>query len=500
MQGIRNIIFDAGGVLVDVSGQATIDAFLALGVDVKDFIGSTRQKGLFLQLEKGLISECDFYDAIRALAPDKALRDEQIRDAWNAMLLRFPLQRLKAVDRLAQHYNIAILSNTNAIHWQHCEQQMLIPQGWPLREHVERVYLSHELHMAKPDVEIFQEVLRRSGFRAEETLLVDDSAANCKTARTLGMQTFTPTFGDEWLGELLPSVATIGFFDGVHRGHQYLLDQVKDLAKSRGMQSMVFTFDKHPRQVLNANFVPQLLTSLDEKVALLHETNVDETVVLPFTQQLSQLSARDFMRDVLRNQYGVRVLVMGYDHRFGHDGGAFENYVKWGEELGIEVLQAKELSTLPASSSRVRRMIAESDVASAAEMLGRPYTLTGVVEHGRQVGRTIGFPTANLSCSAEKLLPARGVYAVQAQTCDGVLHNGMLCIGNRPTLDDGERVSVEVHLFDFEGDLYDQTMTLQVLAYLRCEQRYESLDALRTQLLHDKVRAQAVLAQRVVSE
>lgn len=489
MQGIRNIIFDAGGVLIDVHRQDTIEAFQRLGVDVSALIGTTRQKGLFLDLEMGLVSEHEFCDGVRRLAQNPSLSDAEICKAWNAMLQCFFPHRLRAVDQLAKHYNIAILSNTNSIHWRHCEEDLLQPMGWPLNEHVSRVYLSHELHMAKPDEEIFQEVLRRSGFSPEETLLVDDSTANCATARALGLHTFTPTYGDEWIAQLLPSVATIGFFDGVHRGHQCLLRQVQSLAQQRGMRSTIVTFDNHPRQVLHADYVPQLLTTLDEKERLLASAEVDSLEVLHFDQALSQLTGRDFMLHVLRNQLGVRVLVMGYDHRFGHGGGTFDDYVQWGRELGIEVVLASELAETKVSSSIIRTCIASGDVVGASVLLGRPYEVSGVVEAGKQVGRTLGFPTANLCVSQQKILPARGVYAVQVETEDGTLHQGMACIGSRPTLDDGRDVTVEVHIFDYEGDLYGQTLTIRFLAFLREERKFASLDELRLQLQQDASQA-----------
>lgn len=288
-------------------------------------------------------------------------------------------------------------------------------------------------------------------------------------------------------------VASIGFFDGVHRGHLCLIEQLRDEAGRRGMGSLLVTFDRHPRTVLSPSQVPPLLTTLEEKERLLRETGVSEIAILPFTLELSRLSAREFMEQVLRRELGVEVLILGYDHAFGHGGGSLDDYVRWGRETGIEVVRAHELSSLMVSSSKCRRLIEEGDVRGAAEMLGRFYTLSGEVVRGFHVGHELGFPTANLQVDTEKVMPRNGAYAVWATLADGERHGGMLNIGTRPTIGNGETTSVEVNLLDYDGNLYDQRLTVEFVARLRDERRFDSRSELMSQLAHDEAAARELL-------
>ena len=288
-------------------------------------------------------------------------------------------------------------------------------------------------------------------------------------------------------------VASIGFFDGVHRGHLCLIKQLRDEAVRRGMGSLLVTFDRHPRTVLSPSQVPPLLTTLEEKERLLRETGVSEIAILPFTLELSRLSAREFMEQVLRRELGVEVLILGYDHAFGHGGGSLDDYVRWGRETGIEVVRAHELSSLMVSSSKCRRLIEEGDVRGAAEMLGRFYTLSGEVVRGFHVGHELGFPTANLQVDAEKVMPRNGAYAVWATLADGERHGGMLNIGTRPTIGNGETTSVEVNLLDYDGNLYDQRLMVEFVARLRDERRFDSRSELMSQLALDEAAARELL-------
>ena len=288
-------------------------------------------------------------------------------------------------------------------------------------------------------------------------------------------------------------VASIGFFDGVHRGHLCLIKQLRDEAVRRGMGSLLVTFDRHPRTVLSPSQVPPLLTTLEEKERLLRETGVSEIAILPFTLELSRLSAREFMEQVLRRELGVEVLILGYDHAFGHGGGSLDDYVRWGRETGIEVVRAHELSSLMVSSSKCRRLIEEGDVRGAAEMLGRFYTLSGEVVRGFHVGHELGFPTANLQVEAEKVMPRNGAYAVWATLADGERRGGMLNIGTRPTIGNGETTSVEVNLLDYDGNLYDQRLTVEFVARLRDERRFDSRSELMSQLALDEAAARELL-------
>ena len=298
-------------------------------------------------------------------------------------------------------------------------------------------------------------------------------------------------------------VCTIGFFDGVHLGHQSLIRQVRDEARRRGAPSLLITFDRHPRSVFAPASAPQLLTSVEEKMSLLRASGVDDIHVLHFDSAMAALSAREFMQQVLLDQLDVGTLVIGYDHHFGRpQGEGLDDYQAMGRELGIDVVQARELPDEHVSSSAIRRALNAGDVATAARLLGRPYTWTGHVVHGHAVGRQLGFPTANLEASTPgKLLPARGVYAVSVQTrypsgtetpdlTDiGPTRPSLLNIGCRPTLDNGSDTTVEAHLLDFHGDLYGQTLTVTFVARLREERCFDSEDALVAQLHRDREEA-----------
>ena len=287
-------------------------------------------------------------------------------------------------------------------------------------------------------------------------------------------------------------VATIGFFDGVHRGHQCLVSQVCELSHRLECASMLITFDRHPRQVLHADYVPQLLSTSEEKMRLLRSTEIDKLEVLPFTEELSKFTALKFMQEVLCAQLHVQTLVMGYDHRFGCDGGTLQEYVQWGKQTGIDVVLAHELEEEKVSSSVIRRYLQLGDVKQANHLLGYEYSLQGKVISGHKVGRHIGFPTANIAVQKEKLLPACGVYAIRVKL-DESFYDGMLCIGHRPTLSNGDELSVEANLFDFCGDLYGKELVLSLVDRLRDEQPFSSLQALQEQLEQDAVRAREVL-------
>ena len=278
---------------------------------------------------------------------------------------------------------------------------------------------------------------------------------------------------------------TIGFFDGVHQGHRFLLQQLEEMASDEVLSAVAVTFDRHPKEVVSKDFVPSLLTTQAEKLSLLSQLFKGEIVVLPFTQELSSLTAREFMQSVLREKLNAEVLLMGYNHRFGHGGGTMEDYVNWGNETGIEVRMAKALEGEKVSSSRIRKLIAEGDVEKANTLLGYRYFMTGSIVEGKQIGRQIGFPTANLSLPERKLLPACGVYAVEVEITDGTRRSGMLCIGHRPTVEANGELSIEVHIFDFEGNLYGKEIRLEFIGRLREERRFPSLEELQLQLRKD---------------
>jgi len=286
-----------------------------------------------------------------------------------------------------------------------------------------------------------------------------------------------------------PTVATIGFFDGVHLGHRFLIQQVKVAATQTGWQSSIITFPVHPRQVIQSEFQPQLLSSPEEKIELLASTGVDNCILLPFTRELSQLTAYEFMQ-LLYDKYKVRMLVIGYDHRFGHNRAeTFEDYCRYGRELGIHIMQASAYTQEQdkVSSSAIRRALQNGDIRTATKFLGYHYYLEGTVVDGYKVGRKIGFPTANLRVDfPNKLIPSIGVYAVYVYV-NGEKHKGMLNIGYRPTINNGTDLSIEVHILDFQGDIYHQKMRIEFIDFLRPEEKFNSVDELVLQMQKDKV-------------
>lgn len=290
--------------------------------------------------------------------------------------------------------------------------------------------------------------------------------------------------------------ATIGFFDGVHRGHQFMIDSLTTMAHAQGRQSLVITFDRHPRQVVHADYVPQLITTTDEKLQLLHATAADRIEVLHFDAQMAQLSAYEFMRQVLHEKYGVAMLLTGYDNRFGHNRAeGFADYVRYGEEMGMKVLQNTpiDIDGLRVSSSLIRRLIAEGNITEASNCMGHPYSITGSVAHGFQEGRRIGFPTANIvSESAEKLVPGNGVYATRVSVEGGEWMPAMLNIGTNPTFQ-RQQTTIEAHIIGFEGDIYGKNVRVEFAQKLRDEQRFESVEALQKQLEADKKEVLMVL-------
>ncbi len=296
-------------------------------------------------------------------------------------------------------------------------------------------------------------------------------------------------------------VATIGFFDGVHQGHRFLLEKLTTLAKEKSLPSVVLSFWPHPQAVLGKS-CPQLLTDCAEKVALINRCGVDHIVILPFDISLSQLSAYGFMEKVLRDTYHVKYLLMGYDHRFGHRGETtevFEDYRRFGESLGIEVLHAEAMSANCGivGSSTIREALLRHDIETANDALGYPYTISGHVERGFENGHKLGFPTANVvPDSPEKLVPANGVYAVEVMLeskrdgHDQIIYEGpyqgMLNIGCRPTLQNGEQRSIEVNIFDFNGDIYGCSIQISLRHFVREEQAFNSTESLSDQLKTDR--------------
>ena len=293
----------------------------------------------------------------------------------------------------------------------------------------------------------------------------------------------------------MATAVTVGSFDGVHSGHQAVLAELIRQAKARQLESVVITFDRHPLEVVNPEAAPRLLTLAGEKHALLLEAGVDRVELLPFTAELSRLAPEEFTRDVLLARFGMRYLVLGYDHGFGRGRSGDVELLRWlgaNERFSVDEVEAIRDGTEPISSSRVRTALAHGDLASAARWLGRPYSFMGTVQRGAGRGRTIGIPTINLaSPDPRKLLPPDGVYGVRVNW-RGTRYGGMMNQGPRPTFGVADR-ALEVHLVDFDGDLYGETVTVEWIRRLRDVQTFPSRDALVAQLGRDAQAARASL-------
>ncbi len=279
----------------------------------------------------------------------------------------------------------------------------------------------------------------------------------------------------------MPRIATIGFFDGVHRGHRFLFAQLNELAHERGLQPLIFTFDRHPKEVLTG-VCPPMLTTYEERQLLLalHA----QVRVLPFAE-VQHLTAEQFMR-YLQEQEQVEVLLMGYDHCFGSDQlKGFSEYEKVARRVGLHVERAHEclVDSLPVSSTRIRKLLSATCIEQVNRLLGYKYAISGVVKHGNAIGATLGFPTANIRLNSTKQLPASGVYAVLANV-DGVEYKALANIGTNPTVGN-DYLSLEVHLLDFQGDLYDKLLTISFLSFLRAEKKFSSLSELQSQITED---------------
>ena len=294
--------------------------------------------------------------------------------------------------------------------------------------------------------------------------------------------------------------AAIGFFDGVHRGHAYLIEQVKAEAARRGLQPMVITFEEHPRLALSqTHYWPELLTTNAQKLQLLEQTGLSACAMLHFDHAMSMLTSREFMDLVLSKELHVRCLLMGYDHHFGSDLSAgFRDYVRNGHDLGIEVLRERPFDDheLRISSSATRRFLAAGNVEMARACLGRPYVLEGTVVEGHHAGTLMGYPTANLRPDCEEqIVPGRGVYAVRADV-DGFSYMGMLNIGWRPTLNNGDDRTIETHLLDYSGaPLYGKRISLRFIRRVRDEHRFSSIEELQSQLAIDADHVRQMLSE-----
>jgi len=293
------------------------------------------------------------------------------------------------------------------------------------------------------------------------------------------------------------AVITIGSFDGVHQGHQKIIERVNQLADLIDGESVLITFHPHPRQVIypkDDNL--KLLTTIDEKVYLLEQYGVDNVVVVPFTPEFSQQSADEYIQDFLVEKFRPRYIVIGYDHRFGVGRSGDVNYLKaHGKRSGFDVItiEKQEVEDIAVSSSKIRRALDRAEIETANSLLDHPYSLTGTVDHGQKIGGSLGFPTANLEIKQQhKLIPPEGIYAVWVHH-QKQRFGGMLYIGKRPTLREHNNRTIEVNIFDFNKTIYGDRLRLELVQYLRDDQRFKDLDALRAQLERDRQQAQLLL-------
>ena len=288
-------------------------------------------------------------------------------------------------------------------------------------------------------------------------------------------------------------VATIGTFDGVHCGHRIVLEQVLSIASSTGLAPFVYAFAEHPLEIIDPSRVPPKLMTFEAQCRKFEQLGLNIHPIR-FNEELRNMTSSDYMQE-LHDRHLVDTLVIGYDNKFGHDrDSSFEDYQRFAGKIGLNLIKAEELPDV--SSTIIRRLITEGKIEEANKKLGYLYPLHGIVKHGKELGQTIGFPTANLHPDDhKKLIPANGVYAAFAITPDGQRHGAMVNIGHRPTIRDGRTYrSIEANIFDFNDNLYGKSITLEFVCLMRQERPFKSIDELKTQLVADKENAIKILS------
>ena len=291
------------------------------------------------------------------------------------------------------------------------------------------------------------------------------------------------------------TIVTIGTFDGVHLGHKSILDKLTKGTNNGEYEAVVLTFFPHPRMVLQQDVAIKLLNTIDEKATLLENYGIDTLIIHPFDTAFSNLSAEEFVKDILVDQLNIHKIIIGYDHRFGKNRTAdINDLISFGEKYDFEVAQigAEEIDEIAISSTKIRKALLEGDVKLANQYLGYSYFISGKVIEGKKIGRTIGFPTANIEINENyKLLPKNGVYVVSS-TINNVVYFGMMNIGNNPTIGDNEQ-TIEVHFFELNQDIYGENIQISILKHIREEQKFSNIDELKIQLEHDKAFCQNYL-------
>lgn len=288
-----------------------------------------------------------------------------------------------------------------------------------------------------------------------------------------------------------PTVLTIGTFDGIHIGHKKILERLTSAAKKQKLNSLVLTFFPHPRMILQKESDIKLIHTIDERISFLSKLGLDHLIVHPFSKDFSRLTATEFVRDILVNQLQVKHIIIGYDHRFGRNRTAnIEDLKEFGElyNFTVEEISAQDIDEVAVSSTKIRRAILSGDITTANSYLGTPFVLSGKVARGKGIGKTIAFPTANIKIEESyKIIPKNGVYIAKA-TINGEKINGMMNIGINPTVN-GTAQSIEIHLFNFDKDIYDAEISVEVLKRIRDEQKYNSITELQEQLKKDQQEA-----------
>jgi riboflavin kinase/FMN adenylyltransferase len=293
------------------------------------------------------------------------------------------------------------------------------------------------------------------------------------------------------------AVVTIGTFDGVHLGHRQIISRIKELADASGGQTVILTFFPHPRMILHPEDESiKLITTIAEKATLLEQLGVDHLIITPFSRDFSNQSPEDYIRDVLVNKIGTKKIVIGYDHRFGKDRrGGLDDLLGLSPVYGFEVIEIPEqdINEVAVSSTRIRQALLAANIELANQFLGYPFFITGKVIRGDQIGRQIGYPTANIHVEEKyKLIPADGIFAVKVQH-SGIEYKGMAYIGSRPTIN-GMTRNIEVNLFDFDKEIYNDTIRMEFLHYIRGDVKFNGLDELKVQIAKDKEEVSSLLS------
>ena len=291
------------------------------------------------------------------------------------------------------------------------------------------------------------------------------------------------------------TILTIGTFDGVHLGHQKVLERLTNSAKENNLESTVLTFFPHPRTILNPNKPLKLINSVKERTELLNRSKVDNLIIHPFDKNFSELDPEKYVVEILVKKLKAKIILIGYDHKFGKNRTADITDLKiYGKKYGFKVIEikAEEISNIAISSTKIRKAISEGNISTAKKYLGYDFSLSGKIVHGKSIGRTLGFPTANIEVKEEyKLLPKNGVYLIQSV----INHNkyfGMMNIGIKPTIKESSK-TIEVNFFDFEGDLYDKNIEVNIKKFIRDEIKFDSLELLKSQILKDKINCNSII-------